>query len=73
MVVIEKYRGHGLGLKMLQAVEDHAQKKGCCKVTLEVLEGNKVARNAYLKFGFAGYQLDPDTGNALFMEKALSL
>jgi ribosomal protein S18 acetylase RimI-like enzyme len=56
---------------MLQKVEQVANKRGCCKITLEVLEGNTVAKNAYLKFGFAGYALDPEMGNAMFWEKAL--
>ena len=45
--------------------------RGCCKLTLEVLEGNHGARRAYLDFGFEGYQLDPAMGQALFMEKKL--
>jgi ribosomal protein S18 acetylase RimI-like enzyme len=71
LVVSTKYRGLGISQKMLQHVENIAKQKGCCKVTLEVLEGNHVAKNAYLKFGFAGYELDPQMGKALFWEKAL--
>jgi ribosomal protein S18 acetylase RimI-like enzyme len=71
LVVSSDYRGLGISQKMLQYVEDIAKEKGCCKVTLEVLEGNQVAKNAYLKFGFAGYELDPKMGKALFWEKAL--
>jgi ribosomal protein S18 acetylase RimI-like enzyme len=71
LVVSSDYRGLGISQKMLQYVEDIAIEKGCCKVTLEVLEGNTVAKNAYLKFGFAGYELDPKMGKALFWEKAL--
>lgn len=72
VVVYAKYRGLGLSQKMLQYVENIAIQKGCCKVTLEVLEGNHVAKNAYIKFGFAGYELDSKTGKALFWEKPLS-
>lgn len=72
VVVYAKYRGLGLSQKMLQYVENIAIQKGCCKVTLEVLEGNHVAKNAYIKFGFAGYELDSKTGKALFWEKLLS-
>jgi ribosomal protein S18 acetylase RimI-like enzyme len=71
LVVSSEYRGLGLSQKMLQHVENIAEEKGCCKITLEVLEGNQVAKNAYLKFGFAGYELDPKMGKALFWEKAL--
>lgn len=71
LVVSSEYRGLGISQRMLQFVENIAVEKGCCKITLEVLEGNQVAKNAYLKFGFAGYELDPQMGKALFWEKAL--
>ena len=72
VVVSAKYRGLGISQKMLQHVENIAIQKGCCKVTLEVLEGNHIAKNAYVKFGFVGYELNPHIGKALFWEKPLS-
>jgi len=69
--VLAKYRGLGLSLKMFGKVEKIARKMGCCKLTLEVLKGNKVAQNAYKKLGFSGYELDPKLGHALFWEKKL--
>ena len=71
IVVIADFRGLGLSQKMLQQVERIAKEKGCCKITLEVLEGNKVAQRAYQKFGFSGYELDPEMGKALFWEKVI--
>jgi ribosomal protein S18 acetylase RimI-like enzyme len=71
VVVAEEYRGLGLSQKMLQHVENIAIHKECCKVTLEVLEGNHIAKNAYIKFGFSGYELNPKMGKAHFWEKAL--
>jgi ribosomal protein S18 acetylase RimI-like enzyme len=71
VVVSVEYRGLGLSQKMLQHVETIAVQKGCCKVTLEVLEGNQIAKNAYIKFGFGGYELDPKMGKALFWDKPL--
>ncbi len=71
IVVVAGHRGLGLSQKMLDEVERTAKEKGCCKLTLEVLEGNIVAKNAYEKFGFSGYELDPATGKALFWEKVL--
>jgi len=71
VVVTADSRGLGLSQKMLQEVERIAKEKGCCKITLEVLEGNKVAKGAYEKFGFSGYELDPSMGVALFWEKVL--
>jgi len=72
IVVSRAYRGRGLSHRLLQAAEDLARRLDCCKLTLEVLEGNAVARMAYRSFGFAGYELDPAMGQALFWEKPLT-
>lgn len=71
IVVHEEVRRQGIARALLAHVEAVAQERGCCKLTLEVLEGNHGARRAYLAFGFEGYQLDPALGQALFMEKKL--
>ena len=71
LVVVSDFRGQGISQRLLQKVEELATEKGCCKVTLEVLEGNKAAQKAYLKYGFDAYQLDADNGQALFWQKAL--
>ncbi|WP_370592130.1 GNAT family N-acetyltransferase [Reinekea sp. G2M2-21] len=71
IAVFSTHRGLGLSQKLLQAVEDEARARGCCKVTLEVLSGNDIAKKAYEKFGFSGYELDPKVGHALFWEKSL--
>ena len=44
---------------------------GCCKLTLEVLEGNAIAQAAYKACGYAGYELDPKMGKAMFWQKKL--
>jgi len=64
-------RGQGLAQKLMQAVVEEATKRGCCKLTLEVLTGNEPARLAYRKFGFAPYQLEPSMGQAEFWEYKL--
>ncbi len=71
VVVAPACRGRGVAQAMLAAVEAEARRRGCCKLTLEVLQGNHPARTLYEKFGFAGYELDPALGHALFWEKAL--
>lgn len=71
IVVLPEYRGLQISQKLLQAVEKIAIEKGCCKITLEVLQGNIAAQNAYRKAGFAGYELDPKMGQALFWQKKL--
>ena len=65
------YRGQHISTQMLKKVEEIARQRGCCKLTLEVLEGNQIAKNAYAKCGFSGYELDPVMGKALFWEKKL--
>lgn len=70
-VVLKEFRGLNLSVKMMNKLEEVAIEKGACKLTLEVLEGNKVAQNAYLKSGFAGYELDPEMGKAMFWQKKL--
>lgn len=71
LVVAPAYRGHGLSLRLLEGVEAAARARGCCKLTLEVLEGNTTAQAAYRRFGFAGYELDPKLGRAMFWQKKL--
>jgi len=72
VAVLPEYRGLGLSQKMLSSIETISRDRGCCKLTLEVLEGNRVAQSAYIKFGFSSYELDPEAGKALFWEKDLS-
>lgn len=71
VIVAPEFRGYGISQAMLATLESIARERGCCKLTLEVLEGNTLAQVAYRKFGFAGYELDPAMGKALFWEKAL--
>lgn len=71
VIVSAAYRGQGISQTMLGEVERIAQARGCCKLTLEVLEGNEIAQNAYRKLGFANYQLDPSMGRAMFWQKKL--
>lgn len=71
VVVLSSHRGLGISQKMLAKVEEIARQRGCCKLTLEVLEGNEVAKAAYKKQGFDGYQLDPQMGRAMFWQKTL--
>jgi ribosomal protein S18 acetylase RimI-like enzyme len=71
VAVVAKFRGLGLSQKMLQKVEEIARQRGCCKITLEVLEGNAVAQASYAKFGFAAGMFDPAHGRMLFWIKSL--
>ncbi|WP_083234082.1 GNAT family N-acetyltransferase [Candidatus Marithrix sp. Canyon 246] len=71
VVVAIKFRGLGISQLLLAKVEERAKEIGCCKITLEVLEGNETARKSYNKFGFEGFELDPEVGKALFWQKTL--
>ena len=72
MVVAPEYRQRGLSKRLLAKAEEMAKRLGCCKLTLEVLEGNRIAQAAYKAYGFEGYELDPKMGKALFWQKKLA-
>lgn len=71
LVVLQEYRGLQLSQLLLKTLETIARQRGCCKITLEVLEGNNIAQSAYSKAGFGGYELDPQMGKAMFWQKKL--
>lgn len=71
LVVASNFRRQGVGRRLLQRAELIARRLGCCKLTLEVLEGNGAAQGAYRSAGFRPYQLDPAMGRAQFWEKPL--
>lgn len=64
-------RGQGIAQQVLAAIESLARELNCCKMTLEVLEGNHRAESVYRRFGFNSYELDPALGRAMFYEKML--
>lgn len=69
--VLKEFRGLGISQLLFKEAEKISRERGYCKLTLEVLEGNIVAQNAYKKLGFSGYELDEKAGKAMFWEKAL--
>lgn len=71
IAVKTEWRGQGVGQALLGQLQLIAQSRGCCKLTLEVLLGNTPARQAYERFGFEDYALDPQMGAAAFMQKWL--
>ncbi len=72
VVVSSSHRGQRVGEQMLGLSEQIAIQRGACKLTLEVLSGNARAIKLYERIGFAGYQLDPAMGSALFLQKWLA-
>ncbi len=64
-------RGQGIGAALLEWAAVRARELGCCKLTLEVLSNNHVARRCYQRAGFAPYVLDPAAGTAELMQRYL--
>ena len=71
LVVHSDFRGQGLSHRLLEFVECEAAARGCCKVTLEVLAENVIAKKSYEKFGFKPYQLTEAGGPAQFWQKKI--
>jgi len=71
LVVHVDFRGQGLSHQLLAFVESEAKSIGCCKVTLEVLAENEIAKKSYAKFGFKPYQLTEEGGPAQFWQKKI--
>jgi ribosomal protein S18 acetylase RimI-like enzyme len=71
VAVASVFRRQGIAQAMMAKVEQIAEERGCCKLTLEVLSGNHGAQQMYRKLGYAGYQLDATIGGALFWQKRI--
>lgn len=71
LAVLASHRGRGVGQALLAQVEQLARRRGACKLTLEVLSGNRQAMGLYERCGFAPYVLDVAMGQAQFLQKWL--
>ncbi|NQW93136.1 MAG: GNAT family N-acetyltransferase [Polaromonas sp.] len=71
VAVLASHRGQRVGEKMLALAEQIAIQRGACKLTLEVLSGNRSAIKLYERIGFGVYQLAPTMGSAQFLQKWL--
>ncbi len=71
LMVLPQARRKGASQSLLAFVEQEALQRRCCKVTLEVLDGNDSARSAYEKYGFKDYALGDEHGSARMMQKNL--
>jgi len=69
--VLPEYRNRGVCKAMLTFVQEFARSRDMCKLTLEVLSNNEVAKRAYTSFGFEAYALLEESGTALFWQKKL--
>lgn len=66
LTVLPAFRGRGIGRGLLDDVERRARERECCKVTLEVHDGNERAKKLYRSVGFGPW--NPAT---LFVAKQL--
>ena len=71
LCVAPAHRRQGVCSTLIFYVEQFALTIGCCKLTLEVLEGNHAAKAAYRSAGFEAYELDPESGTAEYWQKPL--
>ncbi len=71
LVVHADWRRQRIGEELLEWAVRRARKLGCCKLTLEVLANNHVAKRCYQRAGFAPYVLDPAAGAAELMQRFL--
>lgn len=52
LVIIDKFRGKGLGRILTEYVVEKGREQLCSRLTLEVREDNGIAQSLYKKFGF---------------------
>ena len=72
LAVLPRWRGQGIGRRLLRAVEAAARARGYCKVTLEVRADNGPAMALYRRFGYgAGVVSAGDAAQYLFLERRL--
>ncbi len=71
IAVTASWRRKGVGRALMLHIENIARTRGCCKLTLEVLEKNVSAQALYRELGYEGYQLQEEFGRALFWQKGL--
>jgi GNAT superfamily N-acetyltransferase len=71
LAVLPSHRGKGIGRQLLKAVEQKARDMDCCKMTLEVQEGNYRAMHLYKTVGFFQASYRKENGGVLFFSKQL--
>lgn len=52
VVVLDTFRGEGLGKLIIKHLTEVAKERGCCKMSLEVREDNSGAQKVYKELGF---------------------
>ena len=57
LVVLESFRGQGIGGLLLEAAEQEAKRRNVRWLRIEVLSSNEIAKEIYLSKGFKPYTL----------------
>jgi len=52
IIILQQYRGIGIGRKLLEKIIEIAKERDYCKITLEVREDNHNAKKLYSDLGF---------------------
>ncbi len=71
LAILPAFREQGTGRQLLEGVLHKARELGCCKVTLEVHEGNSRAKQIYEAAGFAEGAAREPGGRWLFYSRPL--
>ena len=71
LAVLPSFQRRGIGRALLTAAEARALAQGCCRLTLEVREDNRPARDLYQRHGFRDFELAGVNYPTLFLAKAL--
>jgi ribosomal protein S18 acetylase RimI-like enzyme len=61
IVVASEFRGIGIGSRLFDEIESIAKSKGLKKITLEVLDSNKLAYKLYKKLEFVDIRVSEFT------------
>ena len=71
LAVLPRWRGQGIGRRLLRAVEAEARARGYCKITLEVRADNGAAMALYRRLGYGAGVSAGDAAQYIFMERRL--
>ena len=71
VLVSAEFKGLNLIQKALLYIKTMATQKVCYNVTLAVLKGYQITKNAYVRCSFASDVLDIKVSKVLFWERAL--
>lgn len=72
LAVTPAYRNKGVATQLMQQAEQFSIQQNYCKLTLEVLTENELAKHLYKTLGYAPYQLSATAGVAEFWQKQLT-